>query len=704
MCAPNTIGSVESAAVARADRLAAPTLSVHRTRAATIGTATAALIVAGVLLGGGTIDGSLGTDRPSRASEVGQLVTVFATMIVGLTIAIRRPSNPIGWIFSSLAFATSVDLFAGGYAIRAIVIAPGWLPGGEWAAWFRNWSVNSTSALVLLAFLLFPTGRLASPRWRPALALPPLVAVGFAARALVPGSMNFLGLPNPLGVEGVSRIVAQNAGGIPLMVGTFVALAQLAMRLRVAGRAERQQIKWLTFPVVALVVALIATLTAWNSNAARGVLSDIVLAALYGLSFLLMPICMGIAVLRYRLYDIDLLISRSLSYTTLSGIIVALYLVTVTSLGALLRQPEDPLVSAVAALVVAVLFSPLRVRVQRAIDHVVYGERDEPYAVVGELGRRLGEALDPDSVLPAIARTVAASLRLPYIAIELKAGDGERIAASHGRPGDGITRLPLVYQRETVGHLLVSPRSGEESLGHQDLAVLEALARQAGVAAHGVRVTEELRRARERLVVAREEERRRLLRDLHDELGPRLASQTLLVHAIRTALGRDRARADALLADLEDETHRSLEEVRRIARGLRPPALDELGLADALRDAAERCASSALTVEVDVTDLDSTPTAVETAAYHVAREALANVVRHADARRCRVRLHRNTDAAVVLEIEDDGRGVPPDARAGVGLDSMRERAAEIGGRCVIEGRAGGGTRVTAVFPLGSGSA
>jgi two-component system NarL family sensor kinase len=201
-------------------------------------------------------------------------------------------------------------------------------------------------------------------------------------------------------------------------------------------------------------------------------------------------------------------------------------------------------------------------------------------------------------------------------------------------------------------------------------------------------------------VLAHEEERRRLLRDLHDELGPRLASHTLLVHAARAALTRDPKRADALLADLGQETTRSLEEVRRIARGLRPPALDELGLPEALRDAAHQCASSRLAVEVDVTDIDSTPTAVETAAYRVAREALANVVRHADARWCAVRLHRDAYGAVVLEIEDDGKGIVPGTPFGVGFNSMRERPAEVGGQCVIEGRPGGGTRVTAVFPLG----
>lgn len=637
---------------------------------------------------------------------------------VGLAIALRRPGHPIGWLFLVAGACWTLWFALPAYAWRALVAAPGTLPAAELAAWLNRSIMVPAYGSTLAAVVLFPTGRPPSRAWVPVCVVTgALLAASMTVSALAPEPtkimrpwvgdrevtprtvLNPVGADGPLGDAMVAlKPFLNEAPWLPLGLLVLTAAAA-AWRFARSSGVERIQLKWFfyaaSFSLVLLVIGFVLPSTStvgkltWGSG----------MAALG-----LIPMGAGIAILRHRLFDIDLLISRTLSYGALSAIVVGIYLVAVTSLGALLRRPEDPLVSAGAALVLAVVFNPLRVRVQRAVDHLVYGRRDEPYAVIGELGRRLGEALDPDAVLPAIAGTVAESLRLPYVAVELNSDDGERIVAFHGRPGGAIIRLPLVYQQETVGHLLVSPRAGEAALGHQDVAVLEALGRQAGVAAHGVRLTAELRRARERLVVAREEERRRLLRDLHDELGPRLASQTLMVHAVRTALGHDRGRADALLADLEAETRRSLEEVRRIARGLRPPALDELGLADALRDAAERCASSTLTIEVDVTGLEATPAAVETAAYHVAREALANVVRHADARHCRVRLHRNGNAAVVLEIEDDGRGVPPEARAGVGLESMRERAAEIGGRLVIEGPPGGGTRVLAVFPLGSGSA
>lgn len=617
---------------------------------------------------------------------------------VGSFVAARRPRNAVGWLLALCGVFAAAQALTATYAVTLLSTDPS---RAALVAWLTQWLWIPTFAAFVEGLLLFPDGAPLSPRWRRVVNVVAVGAVAVAVTAALSPRGEFF-RPAPLAAVGPGPLVAAGAFGaflanaapaVPVFVLSCLALvlAALIARYRRGDAIARAQLKW-----VAYAAGLVLGTVAVNPI----VMLAFGIDAPLGLALLAVPIAIGIAILRYRLFDIDLLISRTLSYAALSGIVVALYLVTVTSLGALLRRPEDPLVSAGAALLVAVAFNPVRVRVQRAVDHLVYGQRADPYAVVAELGRRVGAALDPDSVLPTIARTVGDSLRLPYVAIELNAGDGERIVASHGRPRDPVIRLPLVYQQETVGHLLVSPRPGEARLGRQDLDVLDGLGRQAGVAAHGVRVAAELRRARERLVIAHEEERRRLLRDLHDELGPRLASHTLLVDAARAALTRDPKRADALLADLAQETSRSLEEVRRIARGLRPPALDELGLPDALRDAAEQCASSQLAIEVDVTDVDSTPTAVETAAYHVAREALANVLRHADARWCAVRLHRDERGALVLEVEDDGKGIVLGTLPGVGFESMRERPVEVGGHCVIADRPGGGTRVTAVFPAG----
>lgn len=617
---------------------------------------------------------------------------------VGSFVAARRPRNAVGWLLAVCGVFAAAQALTTTYALTLLSTEPS---RAALVAWLTRFLWIPTFVTLIEGLLLFPDGAPFSPRWRRVANLVAAGAVAVAVTAALsprgeffrPAALEAAG-PGPLVATGAfGALLANAAPAVPVYVLSCLALvvAALIARYRRGGTIVRAQLKWVAY-AAGLVLGTVA-------------ISPILLLAIgmyapLGLALLAIPLAIGTAILRHRLFDIDLLISRTLSYAALTGIVIAMYVAAVTYLGALLRRPENTLVSAGAALIVAVAFNTVRVSVQGAVDRLVYGRRAEPYAVVAELGRRLGAALDPDSVLHTIARTVGDSLRLPYVEIELNAGDGERIVASHGRPRDPIISLPLVYQQETVGHLLVSPRPGEVRLGRQDLGVLEGLGRQAGIAAHGVRVTAELHRARERLIVAREEERRRLLRDLHDELGPRLASHRLLVDAARMALARDPQRVDALLTELARETRMSLEEVRRIARGLRPTALDELGLSAALRDAAAQCASSRLAVELDIADVDSTPTAVETAAYHVAREALANVIRHAEAHWCAVRLHRDGRGAIVLEVEDDGKGVAPSTPSGVGFASMQERPAEVGGHCFIEDRPGGGTRVTAVFPLG----
>ncbi|MDQ5852123.1 MAG: GAF domain-containing sensor histidine kinase, partial [Chloroflexota bacterium] len=275
-------------------------------------------------------------------------------------------------------------------------------------------------------------------------------------------------------------------------------------------------------------------------------------------------------------------------------------------------------------------------------------------------------------------------------------------------------RLPLVYQGEEVGHLLLGPRAGE-TFAPADRRLLTDLARQAGVAAHAVRLTaelqcsnENLKMARERLITAREEERRRLRRDLHDGLGPALAAESLKVGAIRKLLVRDQAAADSLLVELANDIEVTIAEIRRLVYDLRPPALDDLGLVTALREhaaqyqghaTADECrGDGGIQVEVEAPEhLPPLPAAVEVAAYRTVQEALTNVARHACARRCTVRLSLE-QGAVCLEVTDDGRGLPVDRKSGVGLLSMRERAEELGGTFTAEVLPTGGTRSLARFP------
>jgi signal transduction histidine kinase len=321
-------------------------------------------------------------------------------------------------------------------------------------------------------------------------------------------------------------------------------------------------------------------------------------------------------------------------------------------------------------------------------------------------------------VLPVVVETVARALKLPYVAVALRQGQGLEIVAAHGTPVAAPILLPLVYQQEPVGQLLLAPRAGSYRLSPADQRLFAVLTRQVAVAVHAaelsaaaVRLTAALQQARTRLVTLREEGRRRLRRDLHDGLGPALACIALQAETARELVRSDPAQAEAALTDLAAQAQAAIADIRRVVYELRPPALDDLGLVGAVRAHACRLSRQDLCIMVDAPeDLPPLPAAVEVAAYRIVQEALTNVVRHARARTCTVRLRLDdslsapgaaVDAGGTLcvEVSDDGRGLPTARKAGVGLQSMRERAAELGGSCTIDAAPDGGTRVAARLPV-----
>jgi signal transduction histidine kinase len=387
-----------------------------------------------------------------------------------------------------------------------------------------------------------------------------------------------------------------------------------------------------------------------------------------------------------------------LVYGTLTACIVALYVLIVGGAGTLLHAGNSAVIAFAATGVVAVAFQPLRDRLQRGVNRLLYGQRDDPYAVLTGLSRRLESTLVPEAMLPTIVAGVTETLRLPYAAITLRQGDEQVLAAAAGTPSARTLALPLTYQGSEVGELHVAPRAGEE-LGPTDRCLLEDLARQAGVAVHAVRLATDLQHSRERIVTAREEERRRLRRDLHDGLGPRLAGLTLRIETARDRLAHDPA-ADELLGDLSVRMEDAVSDIRRLVYGLRPPALDDLGLVGAIRQAAASYDGSGLTIVVDAPDpLPPLPAATEVAAFRIAQEALANVVRHAKAGLCVITFATHLDNGTLsVTVEDDGRGLAPGRRSGVGMQSMQERAEELGGTLVIEQRPDRGTRLRAELP------
>jgi signal transduction histidine kinase len=540
---------------------------------------------------------------------------------------------------------------------------------------------------LVLFFYLFPDGRFV-PRWTRALAV--VFVIGQVDEFFFPSSLlpDFSDLVNTALVFGFLASMAY---------------AQIYRYRRVSGPMEREQTKWIVLGITATVVGsqgadalLLLSNQTWLMLASHTV---------YYLSLLLIPLSIGVAILRYRLYDIDLIINRTLVYAALTACVVLLYVVVVGGLGAVLRVQGSLIVSLIATGLAAVMFQPLRERLQRAVNHIMYGDRDDPYAVLSRLGTRIESTLSPEAVLPAAVRTVAEALKLPYAAIESKRNGGFETMAAAGAPVEGPLRLPLAYGGETVGRLILGPRPGEGSFSSTDRRLLEDLTHQVGAAVHAARLAEEaarlstdLQRSRERLVSTREEERRRLRRDLHDGLGPQLASLTMKVEAARDLIATRPDRADDLLGGVLQETQEAVADIRRLVYALRPPALDALGLLGALRSHAAHADHGGLRVSVEGPEaLPPLPAAVEVAAYRIALEALNNAARHAAANRCTVRIAR-ADGSLRLEVEDDGKGLAGEHRVGVGLHSMRERAEELGGSFAVENVPSGGTRVRAILP------
>ncbi|HEY6408648.1 MAG TPA: GAF domain-containing sensor histidine kinase, partial [Ktedonobacteraceae bacterium] len=479
---------------------------------------------------------------------------------------------------------------------------------------------------------------------------------------------------------------------------------------RVSNVVQRQQTKWVVFGLTVAIAGflglllLTATVSPTGKNNA---LAQLIVVSAYYLFFLLIPLTIGIAILRYRLYDIDIIVNRSLVYLALTICVVGIYVLIVVALGNLLQVQGNLWLSLGATCLVAVLFQPLRTRLQRAVNRLMYGERDDPYGVLSRLGQRLGGTLAPQAILPTLVETVAQALKLPYVAIRLKEDDA--LTVSHGTPTQTSLSLPLLYQGETIGEMLLAPRSPGERFSGPDRHLLEDLAHQAGIAVHAVLLTMALQRSRERLVKAREEERRRLRRDLHDGLGPTLGALTLKIGSTRALYPDNPDAADTLMEELETDIMTAVADIRRLVYALRPPALDELGLIAALRGCtlqfgfqkkAERGAEQVDHLHISIeapAQLPPLPAAVEVAAYRIVQEALTNVARHAHARNCVIRIVLADSLQV--EILDDGTGLPALQRSGVGLTSMRERAEELGGICEIETRPTGGTRVLATLPL-----
>ena len=623
-------------------------------------------------------------DLAQASSRVADALVLTDCAVVGAVILAARRRHPVGrlllagaglWAVGSLVLETGLarvesaaDAYAGLASIGSVVRGLGFV------------------ALVTLLPLLFPDGRLPSPRWGPVRWAAVAVCLLFGLLGLVyaPGIDQRLRAygGNPLGVESPLLRVAFEATYLLVFAVAAAGLAAVAQRWRRGDALVRQQVGW--FAAAMLLPPVVGVLVALGSQSPWA----------YPLSVSALPIAVGVAVLQHRLYDIDLLVNRTLVYGLLTAAVVGLYVLVVAGVGAMLGAPGAGWLSLLGVAAVAVAFQPMRAGLQRGVNRLTYGAWDEPYELLDRLGSRLAAAHEPGALLDEVVEALAEGLRLPYAAVV--GHDGRLLAERGAAPQTGLRDVPLVHQGVEVGVLRLGLGALRGRRG-RDASLLETLARHLAAAVHARQLADALQRSRERLVLSREEERRRLRRDLHDGLGPALAALSLQVDAARNTVGRDPA-VDAVLVGLRQGVQEAVGDVRRVVEDLRPPALDELGLVGAVEDLAARLGQDGLAIRVEAAALPALPAAVEVAAYRIVAEALTNVARHASARCCGVRLDVVAGRLRLL-VSDDGIGVGPVPRSGSGLTTMRERAVEVGGSLDVRSEPGSGTVVSAELPV-----
>jgi signal transduction histidine kinase len=621
---------------------------------------------------------------PLIADAWGNLVFVLALAALAVALYVRRPNEP----------STGPLLVLGAGLLSSTAVVVGGLPALALAtggAQFWLFHLNTVGAYsiawgALLAFSLTLThGHPWSGRAAIRVAYAGPVVVMLLWSAVVVATQD-----NP-----VRALALVHSGQTAVVAGAL--LLGIVMGV-VAYRTTRDPLMLSRLRWIGGGGALAAILGVVGWHAPQLITGDQVLPwGALGLSGLPFVAGIGVALRRHRLFDIVRLANRSLVYAATIAVLAAGYAVVVALLASVLDL-SDAVAAGLAAAGAALALAPLRTGAQRAVDRLMYGDRNDPQGALDRLGARLQSVMLPADVLPAVVHAVARSLRVPYVAIDLADGAGGFLpGAEWGVPVEAVHSELLHYQGQTVGRLRVSARGTDDPLDIGDVALLGSLAQQVGTAVQAVRLHDDLVRSRAEVVASREDERRRLRRDLHDGLGPALAAIGLKAGLAAREVPAG-ARAGALLGEISAEAAASLGDVRRLVEALRPPALDELGLTGAVRS---RAASLAGPVAIEVR-WDGTPgplpAAVETAAYRIAVEAMTNVVRHSGATTCTVLIALRPEA-VEVTVGDDGQGLDPARAAGVGLRSMRERADEIGGTVSISSAPEGGTIVHARLPL-----
>jgi signal transduction histidine kinase len=655
---------------------------------------------------------------PKLASEFGfkGYAIAFALVVggLGLLLADRRPPNPIGWIFCGLGVIAGTMALTTEYARWALIHEGGRPPGALYAAWLQEWIWMPLIAGLGVVAWIFPEGRFLSRRWRTAMIVGcALAAVPIVLNALLPRLTIFAGFDNPVGLDESWVPGAANAS-IGLMLPVLVGgAAAAAMRFRRRRGDERQQIKWLLLAVmaVALVLAyygiILGIILATGTDPTQG---DVWPEYLAIASFLAVPISVAFGVLKYRLYDIDVVINKAVVYAVLAMFITGVYVTVVVAAGSLTGYASNPVLSGIAAAIVALAFQPVRRWTQRVANHLVYGERATPYEVLAQLGDRLAGEYAADDVLDRIAAGLAGGIGADRVVVWLNSGGelrpaavwpkGARAAPIAASPAaltateDGMRSFPVRHQGEMLGAIGVH-KPPSDPLAPADEKLVADLAAQAGLVLRNARLIEDLRASRRRLVTAQDEERRRLERNIHDGAQQQLVALTVKARLVEQMIDRDPARARDLAAQIGAETTDTLEDLRDLARGIYPPLLADKGLAAALEAQARK---GAVAVAVETNGIGRFDRDVEAGIYFCVLEALNNVAKYAGASHVDLRLWRH-DGEVVFQVRDDGVGFDPAAKGyGTGLRGMADRLEALGGTLEVQSAPRAGTKILGRVP------
>ncbi|MGA9161748.1 MAG: histidine kinase [Actinomycetota bacterium] len=654
-----------------------------------------------------SLDGTFGGD--SLSNVLGLLgVACYAT--IGGLITWRLPRNACGWILLWVGGGLALGLFTD--ALRTYALGDGDVTLATWAAWANAFFFFTTVVPgIELYLVVFPTGRPPSPRWRPlAIAVIAISVLGMLVNQLLPFDLD--GIENPTVVAGLEPVLRPMLAAIMLgvVVMAMLAVVSVVVRFRRAVAPERQQLRWLVVVAVLAAVLLVGAI-------AFGVLGLDRIGDPLGIVFLWMlttglPISAGIALVRHRLYGIEVVANRAIVYGSLAAAVTTIYAVIVAGVGTVVGSGDRPnVVAAVAATAVAaVAFQPVRRRAQILADRLIYGDRASPYELLATFTERLDDA-SLQEVLPRMTALVAEGTGAERVRIWLP--DGSELRPVAAWPSDGAPPAPVRLEAGELPRLddpAFAVRHGRDLLGAITVAMpprepmtpaterlLTDLCAQAGLVVRNVSLVEELQRSRQRLVTSQDEARRRLERDLHDG-----AQQRLVTLSLDLRMARDRAGASGdvelttRLDVAEQELARSLAELRELARGIHPAILTQNGVGAAVRSLAER---SAVPVELRSVPEGRYAPEVEATAYFIVSEALANVAKHARASRAWVAVDDGGDR-LAIEVRDDGVGGAA-MNGGSGLRGLADRVEAVGGRFDVRSEPGAGSIVLAEIPCAS---